>query len=131
MRRLAALVTGWPRAVVAASLVLAALGAWLGAFQLKIDSDTDSLIAPERPFMVGYRAFLKEFGDLEGIVIAVDPKGNDAAARAAMDDIEELLDSMINGASRRGRRATRNSRPWRPMRVRSQMSRAAMSRRIP
>ena len=46
MRRLAALVTGWPRAVVAASVVLAILGAWLGAFHLKIDSNTDSLIAP-------------------------------------------------------------------------------------
>jgi hypothetical protein len=96
MRRLAAVVTGWPRAVVATAAVLAVLGAWLGAFHLRIDSDTDSLIAPERPFMAGYRAFLKEFGDLEGIVIAVDPKGNDAAATAAMDDIEELLDSMTH-----------------------------------
>jgi len=96
MRRLAAVVTGWPRAVVAAATVLAVLGAWLGAFHLRIDSDTDSLIAPERPFMAGYRAFLKEFGDLEGIVIAVDPKGNDAAATAAMDDIATLLDSMAD-----------------------------------
>jgi len=92
MRRLAALVTGWPRAVVAASVVLAALGAWLGAFQLRIDSDTDSLIAPERPFMVGYRAFLAEFGDLEGAIIAIDPKGDDAAARSAVDALAAALD---------------------------------------
>jgi hypothetical protein len=92
MRRLAALVTGWPRAVVAASLVLAALGAWLGAFQLKIDSDTDSLIAPERPFMVGYRAFLAEFGDLEGAIIAIDPKGDDATAQSAVDALAAALD---------------------------------------
>lgn len=92
MRRLAALVTGWPRAVVAASVVLAALGAWLGAFQLRIDSDTDSLIAPERPFMVGYRAFLAEFGDLEGAIIAIDPKGDDAAARSAVDALAAGLD---------------------------------------
>jgi predicted RND superfamily exporter protein len=91
MRRLAALVTGWPRAVVAASVVLAILGAWLGAFHLKIDSNTDSLIAPERPFMRAYRAFLHEFGDLEGVVIAVDPKGDDAAAKAAVDALAARL----------------------------------------
>jgi predicted RND superfamily exporter protein len=92
MRRLAALVTGWPRAVVAASVVLAALGAWLGAFHLRIDSDTDSLIAPDRPFMADYRAFLAEFGDLEGAVIVVDPKGDDAAARSAVDALAAALD---------------------------------------
>jgi len=91
MQRLAALVTGWPRAVVAASVALAVLGAWLGAFHLKIDSNTDSLIAPERPFMRAYRAFLHEFGDLEGVVIAVDPKGDDAAAKAAVDALAARL----------------------------------------
>ena len=94
MRRLAALVTGWPRAVVAASVVLAILGAWLGAFHLKIDSNTDSLIAPERPFMRAYRAFLHEFGDLEGVVIAVDPKGDDAAAKAAVDALAARLGQL-------------------------------------
>ena len=91
MRRLAALVTAWPRAVVAVATALAVLGGWLGAFHLKIDSDTDSLIAPERPFMAGYRAFLDEFGDLEGAIIAIDPKGDDAAARAAVDAIAAAL----------------------------------------
>ena len=91
MQRLAALVTGWPRAVVAASVALAILGAWLGAFHLRIDSNTDSLIAPERPFMRAYRAFLHEFGDLEGVVIAVDPKGDDAAAEAAVDALAARL----------------------------------------
>ena len=94
MQRLAAIVTGWPRAVVAASVVLAVLGAWLGAFHLKIDSDTDSLIAPERPFMAGYRAFLQEFGDLEGVVIAVDPKGDPAAAAAAVDALAARLGQL-------------------------------------
>jgi len=92
MRMLASIATAWPRAVVSVSLLLAALGAWLGAFQLRIDSDTDSLIAPGRPFMADYRAFLAEFGDLEGAIIAVDPKGDDAAARAAVDAIAARLD---------------------------------------
>ena len=89
--RLAAFVTRWPRAVVAASVVLAALGAWLGAFHLTIDSDTDSLIAPERPFMRDYRAFLAEFGDLEGAIIAVDPRGDHVAAEAAVDFLATAL----------------------------------------
>lgn len=99
--RLAQLVTTWPRAVVAVGAVIAVMGAWLGMFHLALDSDTDSLIAPERPFMREYRAFQKEFGDLEGVVIAVDPQpkgaasSDDAAARAAVDALAselELLD---------------------------------------
>jgi len=91
MQRLAALVTARPRAVLAIAAVLAALGAWLGAFQLRIDSDTDSLILESRPYMRAYRAFLAEFGDLEGAIIAVDPKGHEAEARAAVDFLAEAL----------------------------------------
>jgi len=91
MQRLAALVTARPRAVLAIAAVLAALGAWLGAFQLRIDSDTDSLILESRPYMRAYRAFLAEFGDLEGAIIAVDPKGHEPEARAAVDFLAEAL----------------------------------------
>jgi predicted RND superfamily exporter protein len=91
MQRLAALVTARPRVVLAIAAVLAALGAWLGAFQLRIDSDTDSLILESRPYMRAYRAFLAEFGDLEGAIIAVDPKGHEPEARAAVDFLAEAL----------------------------------------
>ncbi|MDI9403954.1 MAG: MMPL family transporter [Limnohabitans sp.] len=86
--------------IVAIGAVFAVLGAWLGMFHLALDSDTDSLIAPERPFMREYRAFQKEFGDLESVVIAVDPqpKGaasrDDAAARAAVDALASALDLL-------------------------------------
>ena len=73
IERLALFVTAWPRAVVITAIVLGAVGAWLGVARLRIDGDTDSLIAAERPFMQDYRAFQAEFGDLEGVVIAVDP----------------------------------------------------------
>ena len=98
--RLAQLVTTWPRAVVAVGAVIAVMGAWLGMFHLALDSDTDSLIAPERPFMREYRGFQEEFGDLEGVVIAVDPKpkgaasSDDAAARAAVDALASALDLL-------------------------------------
>lgn len=91
MRRVADAVTARPRLVLAAALMLAAVGAALGALRLKIDSDTDSLILESRPYMPAYRAFLDEFGDLEGAIIAVDPKGDEASARASVDFLAERL----------------------------------------
>ncbi|MCE2884130.1 MAG: MMPL family transporter [Planctomycetaceae bacterium] len=97
-RRLAQWVTSWPRSTVATAAVLAILGAWLGMFHLALDSDTDSLIAPERPFMQEYRAWQKEFGDLEGVVIAVDAKGDTPdrtkAAEAAVDALAAKLEVL-------------------------------------
>ncbi|MFM1805011.1 MAG: putative efflux pump, superfamily [Planctomycetota bacterium] len=88
---LSRLVTERPRAVLACGVMLALIGAWLGATRLRIDSDTDSLILESRPYMPAYRAFLAEFGDLEGAIIAVDPKGRDAEARAAVDFLATRL----------------------------------------
>ncbi len=89
--RLAALVTTRPRTVLAVATLLALIGAWLGVARLAIDGDTDSLISPSRPFMREYRAFQAEFGDLEGVIIAVDPKGDPAEAERAVDDIAQGL----------------------------------------
>ena len=91
MHRVAEHVTARPRSVLAVAALLAAIGAWLGAFHLRIDSDTDSLILESRPYMPAYRAFLAEFGDLEGAVIAVDPKGFEQDAHAAVDFLAERL----------------------------------------
>jgi len=89
--RLAGLVTTRPRTVLAIATVLALIGTWLGMARLAIDGDTDSLILPSRPFMRDYRAFQAEFGDLEGVIIAVDPKGDEAEAERAVDDIAQRL----------------------------------------
>jgi uncharacterized protein len=91
MRAIADTVTVRPRMVLAIAALIAAAGAWLGVFHLRIDSDTDSLILESRPYMPAYRAFIAEFGDLEGAIIAVDPKGNDADARAAVDFLDGRL----------------------------------------
>ena len=71
-----------------------ALGAWLGAMHLAIDGDTNSLISESRPFMQGYRAFQAEFGDLETVVIAVDPKSD---APSAANDAERAADAIQRG----------------------------------
>ena len=93
MQRLVALATARPRAVLAIAAVLAALGAWLGAFQLRIDSDTDSLILESRPYMRAYRAFLAEFGDLEGAIIAESCRFSIAAPGERSPTPTTMLDS--------------------------------------
>ena len=84
MRVLAELVVRRPRAVLAIAAALAALGAWLGAFHLAIDSDTDSLILGSRPYMPAYRAFLAEFGDLWRRSSEVSPIVQPAASPSSM-----------------------------------------------
>ena len=92
--RLANLISARPRTVVAVGVLFALLGAWLGAMHLAIDGDTNSLISESRPFMQGYRAFQAEFGDLETVVIAVDPKSD---APSAANDAERAADAIQRG----------------------------------
>ncbi len=88
---LAALVTTHSTAVLVIAVVTAVIGVWLGLTRLSIDADTNSLIAPDRPFMQGYRAFQNEFGDLEGAVIALDGRGNDEVCAKAADALATEL----------------------------------------
>lgn len=96
---IASLAASWsttrPRVTLAIALVLALVGGWLGAFHLPLDADTNSLIAVDRPFMQRYRAFLQEFGDLEEMIVVVDPgsRGPDADARAAAA-VQELANAL-------------------------------------
>ena len=87
-------VTEHPWTVVIVATVAAALSVLVSVRSLKLDANTDSLIDPDRPFMVLYREFLDEFGDLEGITIAVDPRGDDAAAKRAVDALEIALSAL-------------------------------------
>ncbi|NBX36886.1 MAG: hypothetical protein EBR10_06645 [Planctomycetes bacterium] len=87
-------VTAHPWTVVLAATVAAALSVFVSLRNLTLDANTDSLISPDRPFMVRYRAFLDEFGDLEGLTIAVDPRGDDAAAARAIDALVDGLSQL-------------------------------------
>lgn len=96
-RRLADLVLRAPWTILAVSAALAVGGAVLAWRGLGLDADTNSLIAPDRPFMKLYRAFLDEFGDLEYLYVVVDagPSGgadlDDSARRAADAAVDDLL----------------------------------------
>ena len=89
-----------PKALLGVSVVLAAIGGWLGAMHLPLDADTNSLIGRDRPFMQRYQAFLDEFGDLEDMIVVVDPLGDDDAAqgraREAVLELDAALGPLID-----------------------------------
>jgi hopanoid biosynthesis associated RND transporter like protein HpnN len=73
----------WLIVMAAAALaVICALYAW--SF-LRLNANLDDLIAPDRPYMTRYREFLREFGDLEYIIVAIDASSDRAAAERAAD----------------------------------------------
>jgi len=98
-RFLADLVLRAPWTIVAASAALAVGGTVLAWRGLGLDADTNSLIAPDRPFMKLYRAFLEEFGDLEYLYVVVDSRpdgGEDLEGRGRLAS-EAAVDELIEG----------------------------------
>ena len=91
LMRYARLLAAHPLGIVASSVLCAAVMAWVAIGWLSLDANTDSLIRSDRPFMVDYRAFLEEFGDLEYVYVAVDGRGDSSAARQAVDDLVPRL----------------------------------------
>lgn len=85
------LTTRRPGAVLVLAGIVALLGAWLGFTRLPLDADTDHLIRADRPFMVRYRQFLDEFGDLEFIFAVLDTQPDEAQAVAAAVALEARL----------------------------------------
>ena len=81
-------------AVLSVATLLAAAGALLAVMRLQLDADTNSLIEPSRPFMQRYKQFLEQFGDQEHIYVAIDSRGDAAAARKAADAIGTALEAM-------------------------------------
>ena len=82
--------------LVAAALVSVGLSIW-SARTLQLDADTDSLIGEHQPFMRNYRAFKRDFGDLEYLIVAVDPTqgGRHAPRRAEAERaVSMLLDRL-------------------------------------
>lgn len=92
----ARLVGSRPWVFLASTLLISALLGWIAVQRLTLDANTDSLIRSDRPFMKEYQAFLAEFGDLEYLYVAVDSKGNSAAARATVDELAPRLASIAS-----------------------------------
>ena len=87
MDRLVGWISRHPVAIVVATVVLAAASAAWAWRHLRLDADTNSLVGDDQPYMRDYRAFMKGFGDLEYLLVVVDPHGNDAEADAAVHEL--------------------------------------------
>ncbi len=73
------------------AVLVAIAGAVFAARNLELDADTNHLIGDDRPFMIGFNAWLEEFGDLEYLYVVVDPGDDrDAADRAVRSIVERL-----------------------------------------
>lgn len=91
MDRLVAWVSRRPATIVLTTALIATACALLSWKYLRLDADTNSLIGDQQPFMEGYRAFQRNFGDLEYLLVVVDPKGHEREADAA---VRELVDGL-------------------------------------
>ena len=101
MDRLAAWVSRRPGAIVFGTAALAIAAALWSAWSLQLDADTNSLVGDDQPYMRRYRAFLRDFGDLEYILVVVDPAGNEAEASEATRELVAGLRALpdLRGAT--------------------------------
>lgn len=72
-------------AVLVVLLVGSTVAAIYGLRTIRLDTDTDSLIGETQPFMGDYRAFKREFGDLEYLIVAVDSQPPGATSLRAAE----------------------------------------------
>jgi hypothetical protein len=103
LRILARLAVHRPWTVVFAAVLLAVLSGVYAATSLRLNSDTNDLIACDRPFMVRYRDFIAEFGELEFIYVVVNSHGDHNAASAAIDALLNRLHGLERLQSVHGR----------------------------
>lgn len=81
-------VARWPRAIVAASIILAAAGGWLGLTRLKIDTDQDKLVSSEADYFRRYKLdYLGNFPETEYVWVAIAVDGQPGRALAFAEDL--------------------------------------------
>ena len=90
MDRLTAWIDRHAWTVIAGTAAIALAAAAWSWRSLGLDADTDSLIGENQPFMRDYRAFKRDFGDLEFLLLVVDPKGRP-------DDADDAVRELVQG----------------------------------
>jgi len=95
LHAVARLVLRFPLAVVLGAVALAAMSGVYAARNLRMNADTNDLIARDRPYMKPFVAFMREFGDLEYLYAVVESEGEDQArARAAVEALVARLRAL-------------------------------------
>ena len=82
---------GW---IVAGTALLAVAAALWSARSLRLDADTNALVGDDQAYMRAYRDFLRDFGDLEHILVVVDPRGNEVEADRATRELVASLQEV-------------------------------------
>src|SRR5262245_60052894 len=91
LNALAEVVWRWPVALVTIAVLLSAASLWYASQTMRLNANTDDLIAADRPFMKEYRAFLAEFGDQEYIFAVVENSGDAARTEMVVDELTARL----------------------------------------
>lgn len=94
LKKLAQLVTGYPRTVVVVSLLVTLASVILTSTQLRMSTDQDDLIAESLPYHKRYKDYLRSFGDQEYLYVVVDAQHDPAAARAFVDTLAGRLRAL-------------------------------------
>jgi predicted RND superfamily exporter protein len=92
--RLAAFLIRRAKGVVLMSAILAAIAGIVSWRHLGLNADTDALIGEGQPYMRAYRQFKRDFGDLEYLIVVVDPRGDEAAADEAVRSLVRRLSTL-------------------------------------
>jgi uncharacterized protein len=87
-----------PILIIALATVLAGSSVFYANRTIKLNANTDDLIAPDRPYMKQYRAFLDEFGDLEFMYVVVEnstrPNSSDSAPQSEPSRVETVVEAL-------------------------------------
>ena len=94
LHAIAALVLRRPRTVVIVAALLALAGALYARANLRLNADTNDLIAPDRPYMKQFTRFMDEFGDTEHLFAVVDAQGDPDTARRAVAALDARLRAL-------------------------------------
>jgi hopanoid biosynthesis associated RND transporter like protein HpnN len=85
-------VVRWPRAILAACLLLAGVGTWLGLFHLHVHTDPDELVSSDADFYRRYKLdYLGNFPDTEYCWVAIATDGQPERAVAFARDLQRRL----------------------------------------
>jgi len=85
-----------PVAVIAVAALLVTVAVAWSWDRVRMDANTDSLMGDDRPYVQRYKAFLREFGDLEYAWVVVDARGADGIERRGeAERAVDLLDARL------------------------------------
>ncbi len=91
---IARLVTRHPWRVIAVASVLTLASALLATFVLQMNTDTDDLVSEKLGYHRNYKNYLREFGDLEYLFVAVEAKRNLPRAKEFVAKLSDRLQKL-------------------------------------